>query len=72
MKKLLAIISLFMLMVPAMVFAGGSTPNCATKYPIVLSHGMGAQANNLGIGYWYNRLVAKLLFFQHIIIPYSA
>ena len=28
---------------------------CATKYPIVLSHGMGyTDAGELGIGYWYN------------------
>jgi len=34
-------------------FAGGDSETCATKYPIVLSHGMGAHADNLGIGYWY-------------------
>jgi triacylglycerol lipase len=37
-----------------LAFAGGDSDTCATKYPIVLSHGMGAHADNLGIGYWYN------------------
>ena len=42
------------------VFAGGSSgPNCKTKYPIVLCHGMGAQATISVFGfsiaqYWYN------------------
>ena len=55
MKKILICIMFSLsLIVPASLFAGGSSPNCSTKYPIVLSHGMGAQANNLGIGYWYN------------------
>ncbi len=38
---------------PAVVFAGGSSNSCATRYPVVLSHGMGAQAMILGIiDYW--------------------
>ncbi len=38
---------------PTLVSAGGSDPKCATKYPIVLSHGMGASAEILGIlDYW--------------------
>ncbi len=53
-KKTLILSIIILFTVPAIVFAGGSSNSCATKYPIVLSHGMGAQANNLGIGYWYN------------------
>ncbi|HPI22740.1 MAG TPA: alpha/beta fold hydrolase [Spirochaetota bacterium] len=37
----------------AAAFAGGSTPKCTTKYPVVLAHGMGASAQILGIiDYW--------------------
>lgn len=46
---------LFVLIVsaPLAVYAGGSSNTCATKYPIVLSHGMGAQAVVMRfIPYW--------------------
>ncbi len=36
------------------VFASGSSTKCATKYPVVLAHGMGASAEILGIvDYWW-------------------
>ena len=39
---------------PSILLASGSNSTaCATKYPIVLAHGMGAQAKILGvISYW--------------------
>lgn len=55
MKKLFIIFPVLVL-----IFGGFSAPvtagtSCATKYPIVLSHGMGYTAGGaLGIGYWYN------------------
>jgi len=54
MKRIVLVIALALL-IPATVFAGGSksTP-CATKYPVVLAHGMGASAEILGIvDYWW-------------------
>ena len=55
MKKLglAVLIAVFAIsMAPALMAGGGST-KCATKYPVVLSHGMGAQAQILGIiDYW--------------------
>ena len=51
-KKILLGVLLSVTLLPALSFAGTS---CATKYPIVLSHGMGYTAGGvLGIGYWYN------------------
>src|SRR5271157_996646 len=53
MKVKLAFIFIIVLAVPIAVFAGGSSSTCATKYPVVLAHGMGAQAKILGfIDYW--------------------
>ena len=44
MKRTSLIIAIVMLLLPAAVFAGGSSSNtCNTRYPVVLSHGMGAQ-----------------------------
>ena len=38
----------------SVVFAAGSKHNkCSTAYPIVLSHGRGARADNMGINYWF-------------------
>lgn len=54
MKRVVIAFCIIALLVPVIAFAGGSSSKCSTKYPIVLSHGMGARANNLGIGYWYN------------------
>lgn len=46
---------LILFLAPAVVYAGGSEPKCATKYPIVMSHGMAASAEILGIiDYWGN------------------
>lgn len=37
-----------------MVFAGGSSNSCVTRYPIVLSHGMGTQAKVVRLyDYWW-------------------
>ncbi|HPB82476.1 MAG TPA: alpha/beta fold hydrolase [Spirochaetota bacterium] len=53
-KKIIMMFLIAVLCVPAVVFAGSSASStCATKYPVVLSHGMGAQAEILGIiDYW--------------------
>lgn len=52
-KNLLVLILFTVLFVPASLFAGGGSSACATQYPVVLSHGMGAQAEILGIiDYW--------------------
>lgn len=56
MKKLflLAAILVSIMVVPAMALAGGSSNTCATRYPIVMAHGMGASAEILGIvDYWW-------------------
>jgi triacylglycerol lipase len=59
-KRLVIVLFVLMLSVPAAVYAGGDSSSCATKYPIVLSHGMGAQAKIAYIiDYWWeipNRL----------------
>ncbi|HPG50081.1 MAG TPA: alpha/beta hydrolase [Spirochaetota bacterium] len=53
-KSLLAVLTLS-LVFPAALFAGGSSSKCATKYPIVLAHGMGTQAKIMQlIDYWGN------------------
>ncbi len=44
------------LLLPAVALAGGSSSSstCATKYPVILAHGMGASAEILGIiDYWW-------------------
>ncbi|BCS97008.1 hypothetical protein DSLASN_26400 [Desulfoluna limicola] len=44
---------IFFLLLPIPVLAGGSSDSCATTYPIILAHGMGASAEILGIvDYW--------------------
>src|SRR6056297_3590184 len=57
MKKIMIISSLLMMamfITPAFVFAGGDNNACATKYPVVLAHGMGATDDMLGvIDYWW-------------------
>lgn len=56
MKKLFlaAAILVSIMIIPAVVLAGGSSSACATKYPIVMAHGMGASAEILGIvDYWW-------------------
>jgi triacylglycerol lipase len=51
MKKVLIGIIVLLFVFPVVSMA--SSTKCATKYPIVLSHGMGAEANILGIiNYW--------------------
>jgi len=57
MKKRLfiAVILSICLAVPGVLFAGGSSYTCDTKYPVVLAHGMGASAEILGIvDYWWD------------------
>jgi len=50
-KIIIAIIALF-IAIP--VFAGGSSPKCNTKYPVILAHGMAATDDMLGvIDYWW-------------------
>lgn len=52
-KKFLVALCIILLVLPVTVFAGGSSNSCATRYPVVLSHGMGTQAMILGIiDYW--------------------
>jgi len=44
----------FILLIPTIVLASGSAPKCDTKYPVVLAHGMGAQAKIVNIvDYWW-------------------
>jgi triacylglycerol lipase len=53
-KKIIILFTAILIAVPVMVFAGGSSNTCATKYPIVLSHGMGTQAKVVHlIDYWW-------------------
>ena len=58
MKKLLCAIFLLFMAIPAALFAGGSNDSlkCDTRYPIVLTHGMGASYEIAwGIEkYWHN------------------
>ncbi|HPA70637.1 MAG TPA: alpha/beta hydrolase [Spirochaetota bacterium] len=58
MKRTSLIIAIVMLLLPAAVFAGGSSSNtCNTRYPVVLSHGMGAQYEIAwGITHYWNRI----------------
>jgi len=52
MKKVIALLAT-MLLAPALLFAGGEL-KCDTKYPVFLSHGMGASAQIVGIvDYWF-------------------
>lgn len=54
MKNKALILFLALIFAPAVAFAAGSTPTCDTKYPVVLAHGMGAQAKIVNIlDYWY-------------------
>ena len=54
MKKLLVLV-LFVFITGAFPFVVSADTTCTTKYPVVLSHGMGYTAGGaLGIGYWYN------------------
>ncbi len=43
-----------MLMLPIGLFASGSSTKCATKYPLVLAHGMAFSDGALGIDYWWD------------------
>jgi triacylglycerol lipase len=52
-KKLVTQVLIFLLAFPAILFAGST--KSATKYPIVLSHGMAFESNVLGlVDYWGN------------------
>jgi triacylglycerol lipase len=52
-KRILIVAVVLLMAFPIAVFAGGSSTTCATRYPVVLSHGMGTQAMVLGIiDYW--------------------
>lgn len=55
MKKSVLILFLFaFLYLPSAVFSAGDDSKCDTKYPIVLAHGMGAQAKIVDIvDYWW-------------------
>ncbi len=54
-KRAFIILALVLaILIPGIAFAGGSSDSCATKYPLVLAHGMGASAEILGImDYWW-------------------
>ena len=60
MKKIIIATIFMVLAVPALVFAGGSSNSCQTRYPIVLAHGMGASAQILGIINYWNRIPGAL------------
>lgn len=52
-KRLLIVAVVLIMAFPIALFAGGNSTKCATRYPVVLSHGMGTQAVVLGIiDYW--------------------
>ncbi|MCX7678778.1 MAG: alpha/beta hydrolase [Spirochaetes bacterium] len=52
-KKISLLMLCALLAIPHTLLAGGSSNSCTTRYPIVLSHGMGTQAMILGIiDYW--------------------
>jgi triacylglycerol lipase len=54
MRKLIILFSFLSIICMFPLIASADT-SCATRYPIVLSHGMGYTAGGaLGIGYWYN------------------
>lgn len=55
MKKILVISLLsFLFCLPSAIFAAGDSSKCDTKYPVVLAHGMGAQAKIVNIvDYWW-------------------
>lgn len=54
MKLLRLFAFLILLIYPSGAFASGSGNSCATQYPVVLAHGMGASAEILGIvDYWW-------------------
>ncbi|HRU66465.1 MAG TPA: alpha/beta fold hydrolase, partial [Spirochaetota bacterium] len=54
MKKIIVALTSLLLSIPVIAFASGSSPKCNTKYPIVLAHGMGAQAKIVNIvDYWW-------------------
>ena len=54
MKKLIIFLC-FIFLIGVFPFVASANTTCATKYPIVLSHGMGyTDTGKLGIGYWYN------------------
>jgi triacylglycerol lipase len=53
MKKT-ALVIFLVLILATTALAGGSKPKCATKYPVVLAHGMAANGEILGIiDYWW-------------------
>lgn len=52
-RRSLILSVIFAMLLPIPVWAGGSSDSCATTYPIILAHGMGASAEILGIvDYW--------------------
>ncbi len=52
-KKIMLVLCITIM--PAAAFAGGDSSPCATRYPIVLAHGMGTQSEILRIiDYWWN------------------
>lgn len=54
-KALVALVLILAVIAPSLVFAGGASSKCATKYPFVLAHGMGTQAKIMQfIDYWGN------------------
>lgn len=63
MKKYITLIfTLLLVITPIIAFAAGSSNNkCATKYPVILAHGMGWNADGgiVGVEYW-NRIPGAL------------
>ncbi len=54
MKSKMFVILMVMIIIPSLSFASGDTAKCDTKYPVVLAHGMGAQAKIVNIvDYWW-------------------
>jgi len=67
MKKVLIGIIVLLIAIPSVSMA--SSTKAATKYPVVLSHGMGANADVMGItNYWGSipsTLIIGEVFHQH-------
>lgn len=53
-KSLFVILFSLIVSIPTALFSSGTDPNCNTKYPVILAHGMGAQAKIVSIvDYWW-------------------
>ncbi len=53
-NKILVATVTCIILIPGILFASGDNNKCATRYPVVLSHGMGTQSEIIGlVDYWW-------------------